>query len=260
MRVRELTGRTGRTVLMLVVAAAAGASAAAIAAVPGNDGVIHACYEVQQDGTTPVAAGPNVRIIDPSAGQTCNPAGAPAQAEHALSWNVTGPAGPQGVAGSPGAQGASGPAGTTVSIDGRTFTLGDGKTLTAPARPIPPLQAVPGGSPVATMTLGSGGGTSFPVLAWQLVGGPNAAARGIQIVKPLDKASPTLMKLCVNGQHIKTAVMTVRAAAQGGPQTIILTGARVDSYGTDKGQGKAGAGTVAESVSLSFSSIKVEYR
>lgn len=253
--------------LLLVVGAVAGAAAAAIAAVPGDDGVIHACYRVEQDGTTPMAGGPNLRIIDPSAGQTCNPAGAPGQTEHALSWNVTGPPGPQGVAGSPGAQGASGPqgaggpAGTTVSIDGQTFTLGDGKTLTAPASPIPPLQAVPGGAPVATMTLGSGGGaTTSGVLAWQLVGGPGAAARGIQIVKPLDKASPTLQKWCVTGKHIKSAKITLRAAdAKGGPQTIILGDVRVDSYGTDADKGKNGTETPTETISLSYGKIKFEY-
>lgn len=253
----------GRAALLLVVGALGGA-AAAIAAVPGSDGVIHACYQVQQDGTTPVTGAANVRIIDPSAGQTCNPAGAAGPPEHALEWNVTGPPGPEGAAGSPGAQGAtgpqgpSGPAGTTVSIDGQTYTLGNGKTLTASPSPIPPLQAVPGGPPVATMTIGDGGGaTSSGVLAWQLVGGPGASAHGIQIVKRLDKASPTLQKMCVTGKHIPKAVITVRGKnADGGPQTIILTNVSVDSYGTDKG--KKGTGTVTESISLSYSSIKVE--
>ena len=246
--------------LLLVLGAVAGSAAVAIAAVPGSDGVIHACYEVQQDGTTPVAGVGNLRIIDPSAGQTCDtPAGA-GPSEHELSWNVTGPPGPEGVPGSSGAQGATGPAGKTVSIGGQTFTLGDGKALTAPASPTPPLQAVPGAPPVATMTLGSGGGaTSAAVLAWQLVGAPGAAARGIQIVKPVDKASPTLFKWCVNGKHIKRAVIHMRAAdANGGPRTIVLTDARVDSYGTEKGKGAGGSTTVTESVSLSFGAIKFE--
>jgi type VI protein secretion system component Hcp len=263
MRIRALTGRTGRAVLLLVVGAVAGAAAAAIAAVPGGDGVIHACYEVQQDGTTPVAGAGNVRIIDPSAGQTCNPAGGAGPPEHALSWNVSGPPGPQGVAGSPGAQGASGPegpsgpAGTTLSIAGQTFTLDHGKTLTAPASSVPPLQARPGGAPVATMTLGSGAGaTSSAVLAWQLVG-----AHGIQIVKRLDKASPTLQKWCVTGKHIPKAIITVRAAdVKGGPQTIVLTDATVDSYGTDADKGKGGTETPTESISLDYSEIKFEYQ
>lgn len=265
MRLGALTGRSGRAVLLVVVGAVAGAAAAAIAAVPGSDGVIHACYEVQQDGTTPLAANPNVRIIDPSVGQTCNPAGGAGPAEHALSWNVTGPPGPAGAAGSPGTQGAtgpqgaSGPAGTSVSIDGQTFTLGDGKTLTVPTSSIPPLPAEPAGSPVATMTLGGGTGSSG-VLGWQLLGAPGAKLHDIQIVKHVDKSSPTLLKACMNGKHFPRVVITVRkATVDGSPQTIILTNARVDSYGTEKGKGN-GAGSVTESVTLTFSSIKVEYR
>ncbi len=272
MKLGALTGRTGRAVLLLVVGAVAGAAAAAIAAVPGSDGVIHACYEVQQDGTTPVEAPGNVRIIDPSAGQTCStPVGAVRTPEHALDWNVSGPPGPQGAAGPPGAQGASGPqgtsgpAGTTVSIDGQTFTLGRGKTLTAPS-PVPPLEVAPSGGPVATMTLDSGdGGVSSDVLAWQLVNAPGAAARsikGIQIVKHVDKSSPTLFKACVNGKHFKKAVLHVRAAASGGgPQTIVLTNATVESFGTDKGTAKgSGGGPPTESLSLNFTKIQVSYQ
>jgi type VI protein secretion system component Hcp len=267
MRLGALTGRFGRAVLLLAVGAVAGAAAAAIAAVPGSDGAIHACYQVEQDGTTPVTGGPNVRIIDPSAGQSCNPAGAPAAPEHALSWNVTGPPGPEGATGSPGAQGttgpqgAGGPAGAAVSIDGQAFTLGDGKTLTASSSPVPPLEAAPGGPKVATMTLGNGGGaTTSGVLAWQLVGGPGAAARGIQIVKRLDKASPTLFKACVNGKHFQKVVITVRkASAGGGPQSIVLTGATVESYRPYDHTVKGGSGIVEEHVSFAYKKIKFTY-
>jgi Type VI secretion system effector, Hcp len=271
-RLGALTGRSGRAVLLLAVGALGGATAAAIAAVPGNDGVIHACYQVQQNGTTPLGGVANLRIIDPSAGQSCNPVGGAGPAEHALEWNVTGPSGPEGVAGSPGAagaagppgpsgpQGASGPAGTTVSIGGQAFTLSDGKTLTASPSPIPPLQVVPGAPPVATMTLGAGSGaTSSAVLAWQLVNGPGAA-HGIQIVKRIDKASPMLQKLCVTGRHIKNGTITVRSNAHGAPQTIILTDPRVDSYATEKGKGKNGGTTMTETITLSYTKIAVEYR
>jgi|GEM_PF-5507063 len=258
MRLGALTGRFGRAALLLVVGALAGAAAAAIAAVPGSDGLIHACYATQKDGTTPADVAGNVRIIDPSAGQACNSA----QLEHALSWNVSGPPGPEGAAGAPGAQGAtgpqgaSGPPGATASIDGQTFTLGDGKTLTAPPSPVPQLQVAPGGPKVATMTLGAGG-TSSGVLAWQLVGGPGAAARGIQIVKPLDKASPTLLKRCVTGKHIPKAVITVRkVAADGGPQVIVLTGATVASYTPYDDKVKGGS---TEQVSFAYKKIKFVY-
>ncbi|MBN9623327.1 MAG: hypothetical protein J0H06_10280, partial [Actinobacteria bacterium] len=70
-----MSGHTGRAVVLVVVGVVAGAAATAIAAVPGNDAVVNACYEVQQDGTTPLAGAPNLRIIDPAAGQTCNAPG-----------------------------------------------------------------------------------------------------------------------------------------------------------------------------------------
>jgi hypothetical protein len=270
--VKAMTRRSGRAALLLVVGALAGAAATAIAAVPGDDGVIHACYEVQRDGTTPVTGAPNLRIIDPSAGQSCNPAGAAGPPEHALDWNIAGPPGPEGAAGPPGAQGAtgapgaagpqgaSGPAGATVSIGGQSFTLGDGKTLTGSPSPIPPLQAAPGAARVGTMVLGEGGdATSSGVLGWQLVARSATSIRGIQIVKHVDKASPILQKACVTGKHFKKAVITVRRAdANGEPQTIILTDATVESYGTE--QGKNAGGQVTETISLSFTSIKVDYR
>jgi type VI protein secretion system component Hcp len=258
-----LGGHTGRAVLLVVVGALAGAVATAIAAVPGGDGVIHACYEVAQDGTTPLAGAPNLRIIDPAAGQTCDVPGGPGPVEHALSWNATGPPGPEGAAGPSGAQGtagpqgASGPAGSTVTLDGQAFTLGDGKTLTPPASPIPPLQVPAGGPPVATMTLGSGGtDTSSKVLGWQLVG-----THGIQIVIRADKSSATLFKACVTGRHIRSGTLTMRAGSPNEIQTIKLINAKVDSYSTDKGKGtgKGKASTApTETVSLNYTSIKYD--
>jgi hypothetical protein len=97
-----------------LVAAAVGALAAtvvaggiAVAAIPGDEGVIQACY-MKTSG--------NLRVIDPSLGKTCHPT-----KELALSWNQAGikgdpgPAGadgPKGDKGDPGADGATGPAGS----------------------------------------------------------------------------------------------------------------------------------------------------
>jgi type VI secretion system secreted protein Hcp len=115
------------------------------------------------------------------------------------------------------------------------------------------------------MTLGGGDAGTSNVLAWQFVDAPTAAARtsikGIQFVKHVDKSSPMLFKACVNGKHFPKVVIHLRAAGpDGGPQTIVLTNATVDSYGTDADKGKGGTGSVTESVSLNFSSVDVEYR
>lgn len=259
-----LSGHTGRTVLLVVIGAVVGAGATAIAAVPGSDGVINACYEVQQNGTTPLAGAPNLRIIDPSAGQTCNAPGGPGPTEHSLSWNESGPPGPEGATGAqgaPGTQGAAGPAGTSVSIAGQTFTLSDGKTLSPPANPIPPLHVTPGAPPVGAMTLGSSGGaTATGILAWQLVGGSGGAAHAIQMVIPANKTATALLKACVTGKHIKSGTITARKnQADGGTQKIVLTDATVTSYSPYDDKGKSGAATPTEAVSLAYKKIKFTY-
>jgi hypothetical protein len=60
---RGVDRSVGRAVLLLV-------GGADRRRAPGPTGVINACYEVQQGGTTPVTGGANVRPIDPSAGQS----------------------------------------------------------------------------------------------------------------------------------------------------------------------------------------------
>ncbi len=266
-------GRPGKAAALVAVGALGGGAALAIAAVPGSDGVIHACYQAQQDGTTPQADGPNLRIIDPSAGQACTP-GSPAGGlgEHAISWNVAGAPGPSGPRGESGPQGPPGPAGQTLTISGQTFTLSNGKALTIGPSAVPPLQFKPNGRPVATMTLGSGrSASSFNVLAWQLVGRGAAAGTGgaagtgagrtnvssIQITKKTDKASVNLFKYCTTGKHIPRATITVRKAGEKTPYLkITLTDVLVSSYQL----GSAGGGGAKPNESLSLNFTKIEYK
>jgi hypothetical protein len=57
------------------------AGGAALAAIPDSSGVIHGCYQKNVG---------NLRVIDPSAGDSCRPP------EIALNWSQTGPKGRQG--------------------------------------------------------------------------------------------------------------------------------------------------------------------
>jgi hypothetical protein len=82
--------------------AVSAASGSASAAIPGADGVVHACH-ASKDGA--------LRIIDPAAGQRCDD-----KKERTLSWNHTGPIGPQGPAGPMGATGPAGPIGPQGSM------------------------------------------------------------------------------------------------------------------------------------------------
>jgi hypothetical protein len=82
--------------VLTLVAAGAGAGVA-VAAVPDGGGVITACVNVTTttDGVTVpnAGSGPNLTIIDPSAGQHCT-AAPNGVAQTTLTWNATGPQGP----------------------------------------------------------------------------------------------------------------------------------------------------------------------
>ena len=81
------------------VVLAATAGGIAYASIPDSGGTIHGCY-ASKDGT--------LRVVDPSAGQSCDP-----KHETALDWNAQGVQGPAGSAGPTGAAGSQGPAGPT---------------------------------------------------------------------------------------------------------------------------------------------------
>ncbi len=126
----RLRGRSRRT-LLLAVAGCAVLSGSAYAAVPGPDGVIHACYN-QQSG--------QVRITDTKAGtpKTCG------KHETEVSWNQRGEKGDKGDPGDPGPQGPVGPQGP-AGADGLLGPAGS----PGPAGPAgPPGPAGPAGTSV----------------------------------------------------------------------------------------------------------------
>jgi hypothetical protein len=98
-RVQSLS-RGSRLLLVLVLGAAVfGVVSGVQAAIPDSSGVINGCYQKNVG---------NLRVIDPSAGDSCRPS------EIAISWSQTGPQGlqgPQGPKGDTGATGATGPQG-----------------------------------------------------------------------------------------------------------------------------------------------------
>jgi collagen triple helix repeat protein len=98
--VRRFTFKRGRWFVLgaVVGAVLAGGAAATIAAIPGPDGVINGCYQKNVG---------NLRVIDPSSGDSCRPPEIP------ISWSQTGPQGPKGDTGATGPQGPQGPKGDT---------------------------------------------------------------------------------------------------------------------------------------------------
>ena len=126
MRVRF--SRIALAITAVAVVAIAGGVTFAVAEI-GGGGVINGCYQKNVG---------NLRVIDPSAGDSCRPS------EIAISWNQTGPQGqtgqgppgPQGPKGDTGATGATGPAGPIGPAGPKGDTGATGATgPTGPAGP-----------------------------------------------------------------------------------------------------------------------------
>src|SRR5436309_1908977 len=98
---RSIT-RSTRGMFILLAIAIGAAGTVAVATVPGHDGVIHACVQTSETTGLPNTAEPNLRVIDPAGGQTCNTAaGAGPGQEETLDFNQRGPQGGRGPAGPP---------------------------------------------------------------------------------------------------------------------------------------------------------------
>ena len=137
--------------MLIAVGLAGGGAAIAVASVPDSNGTYNACVEMttsvastdtSQTITEPVPFPGNVRIIDPSAGETCSN-GDSDYTEQQITWGANGPqgsTGPQGPSGSQGPTGAQGAPGAP----GQTITLKSSATPTTASE-----------TPVAEVVLGS---------------------------------------------------------------------------------------------------------
>jgi type VI secretion system secreted protein Hcp len=271
-------GKPGKAALLVAVGAAGGGAALAVASIPDSNGVIHGCVELEPGSTIPLTSGPNLRVIDPSAQQACsttNPTGGLAS-EEAVSWNTVGPQG------APGATGAPGPAGHTLTINGTSFSIGNGRTVTVTSQPtLAPFQITGNTRSVGTLTFTGGAGAAdarrasdasssddlvTDVLDWGFTTESTGAGRGtvagkpkfgdLHIVKTVDKSSPTLFKLCASGKHFGTVKLTVRKAGGGTSLTITMSDVLISSYQTG---GSNNEDKPTESLSLNFTKIEFQY-
>jgi type VI secretion system secreted protein Hcp len=73
------------------------------------------------------------------------------------------------------------------------------------------------------------------------------------------KASPNLVLACASGKHLKSAVLTARKAGKGQQEflTFSLSDVLVSAYQTGGAEGEV---VPADSVSLNFTKIQVEYK
>jgi type VI secretion system Hcp family effector len=276
----ERIGRSGRAVLLLGVGLAGGATALAVASVPDPSGVVHACYTVAITGTTTEpATGANLRIIDPSLGQTCattSTFGAGPGNERTLDWNTQGPAGPQGAAGptgpsgTPGTAGQTGPSGPPTTIAaGHTLTISGGQVITVGGASgvtiaQPPISTR---GAIGEVFIGTGkSALTFNIVALGLTnpdttsqsgsggGAGKVSVHDISITKKVDKASPTLFLYCANGKHFPKVTVQLRKAGKVYVR-YNLTNAQISSY---QSGGHGNGGVPVESLSLSFSKIQIQ--
>src|SRR3954453_19139402 len=98
-RVPSLSRGTKLLLVVVLGAAVFGVVSAVQAAIPNSTGVINGCYQKNVG---------NLRVIDPSAGDSCRPS------EIGISWSQTGP---QGATGPTGPQGPKGDTGATGATD-----------------------------------------------------------------------------------------------------------------------------------------------
>jgi type VI secretion system (T6SS) effector Hcp len=277
-RIGNRIGRPGRAALLVAVGAAGGGAALAVASVPDGNGVVHACYGVNALGVpAATTTTPNVRIVDPSAGQTCAttgpPGGGPAL-ERTLSWNTAGPQGPQGLPGTNGTNGPQGPAGGTNTVAaGHTLTISGGQVITvggSAGLTIAPPTLRSTGPRVADVVLQNprpGKPVSFNVLAATLVASGASSATGgggagkvrfgeLQITKVLDKSSPALSLACASGHHFSGATVVFRKAGKGPFLVYTLKTVTISSY--QVGPSGGGGSTPQDTLTLSFGKISIK--
>ena len=162
-----LSRRAGISTLALVgVLAAAGV---AYAAIPGDDGVIHGCYNT---GSNPSG---QLRVIDPATGAKCS------KNEYALSFNQQGPKGDRGEVGPQGPKGdtgATGPQGATGAT-GPTGPIGPSGPQGPAGAATPPAYAIDG---IALEVVGVGSRETKTIASLTLPAGRYALSAPLSFV------------------------------------------------------------------------------
>ena len=98
-----------------------------------------------------------------------------------------------------------------------------------------------------TIGRGTGGGTG------------KATFNDFNFTHHVDKASPSLLRACATGKHIKEATITVRKAGKGQQEFLIIKMSDVIITGVAPSGAGDGAAT-AEHVALQFAKVDLEYK
>jgi type VI secretion system secreted protein Hcp len=90
-------------------------------------------------------------------------------------------------------------------------------------------------------------------------GSGKVSVQDISFTKYVDKSTPTLMKICCNGTHIKEAVLVVRKAGGKDPVEYVKLKMKDCIVTSITSGGSGGADRVTENVSLNFAQFTYEY-
>ena len=101
-----------------------------------------------------------------------------------------------------------------------------------------------------TLFLGGSGGGG---------GAGKVSMHDFQFVMKLNKASPSLMRACATGQHIKTATLTGRKAGKGQQEYLTLVLRRPRQLVSDSWI-RGGRSLPIDEVSFNFAEVEVEYK
>ena len=105
-----------------------------------------------------------------------------------------------------------------------------------------------GASNTGAAGAGSGGGSG------------RVSMQDFSFVMRVNKASPKLFLACASGEHIKSALLTVRKAGSGQAEFFKVTMSDLLVSSWQQGASGADADVPMDQVSLNFSKVKVEYR
>lgn len=185
---RRLTFSRSRWLLVGGVIGAVLAGGAAYAAIPDSNGVINGCYQKHVG---------NLRVIDPSAGQTCRHSEVPINWSQTGPQGIQGPQGPKGDTGATGPQGPAGPTGATGPQGPKGDTGATGATgPQGPAGPSPDVYSgvvrvtVTGGAITGCNSLEANGPTALTLsvgsFGCEISGIPAGTAQFVPIVTAFD--------------------------------------------------------------------------
>jgi type VI secretion system secreted protein Hcp len=85
-----------------------------------------------------------------------------------------------------------------------------------------------------------------------------ATFQDLAFVHSIDKASPSLLRVCATGLHIKEATITQRKPGKGQQEFLIIK--MNDVIVTGVALSDSSSGTSSENVSLAFAKVDFEYR